>query len=44
MNALAVLAGVVSGQEAVSVMEKTLTDKELIQATIYFRYYVHQAL
>ncbi|MCD7712124.1 MAG: glycoside hydrolase [Firmicutes bacterium] len=44
VNALAVLAGVVSGQEAVSVMEKTLTDKELIQATIYFRYYVHQAL
>lgn len=25
-------------------MERTLNDSSLIQATIYFRYYVHQAL
>lgn len=44
VNSLAILAGVVTGGEAEEVMRKTLTDKTLTQATIYFRYYVHQAL
>lgn len=44
VNSLAVLAGIVTGDEAAGVMKRTLDDKGLIQATIYFRYYVHQAL
>ncbi|MDR1980866.1 MAG: glycoside hydrolase [Tannerellaceae bacterium] len=44
VNSLAVLAGVVSGSAAIDLMERTLSDQDLIQATIYFRYYVHQAL
>lgn len=44
VNSLAILAGIVTGEEAVGVMERTLNDSSLIQATIYFRYYVHQAL
>lgn len=42
-NALAVLAGVVGETEARRLMEKTLDDPELVQATIYFKYYLHQA-
>lgn len=44
VNSLAVLAGIVTGTDAAELMERTLSDKGLIQATIYFRYYVHQAL
>ncbi|MDH6358611.1 alpha-L-rhamnosidase C-terminal domain-containing protein [Parabacteroides sp. PF5-9] len=44
VNALAILAGIVEGEEAAQVMANTLTDESLTQATIYFRYYVHQAL
>ena len=44
VNSLAILAGIVAGEEATEVMERTLNDPSLIQATIYFRYYVHQAL
>ena len=44
VNSLAVLAGIVTGEEAAAVMKRTLADKDLIQSTIYFRYYVHQAL
>ena len=44
VNSLAILAGIVTGEEATRVMERTLNDSSLIQATIYFRYYVHQAL
>ena len=44
VNSLAILAGIVTGEEAAGVMERTLSDPSLIQATIYFRYYVHQAL
>jgi hypothetical protein len=43
-NSLAVLANVVSGEEAKNIMTTTLNDKRLIQATIFFKYYVHQAL
>jgi alpha-L-rhamnosidase len=42
-NALAVLAGVVEGAKASRLMEKTLSSHELVQATIYFKYYLHQA-
>ncbi len=44
VNALAVLAGIVKGNEATSVVTRMLQDTTIIQATIYFRYYVHQAL
>lgn len=44
VNSLAILTGMVEGDEAMEVMRKTLTEKDLTQATIYFRYYVHQAL
>lgn len=44
VNSLAILTGIVIGQEATDVMTRILSDNSLIQATIYFRYYVHQAL
>jgi len=44
VNSLAVLAGIVNKEDASGVMKRTLEDKSLTQATIYFRYYVHQAL
>ena len=44
VNSMAVLAGIVTGNEAAELMKRTLTESDLIQATIYFRYYVHQAL
>ncbi|MEI6049721.1 MAG: alpha-L-rhamnosidase C-terminal domain-containing protein [Bacteroidota bacterium] len=43
-NILAILTGVVEGDEARKLMEKVLNDKSLTQATIYFKYYLHQAL
>jgi hypothetical protein len=42
-NALAVLTEVVEGEEARKLMERTLADKNLIQCTIYFKYYLHLA-
>ena len=44
VNALAILAGMSEGEEARRVMERTLSDTTLVQTTIYFRYYLHQAL
>ncbi|MEA4808931.1 alpha-L-rhamnosidase-related protein [Macellibacteroides fermentans] len=44
VNSLAVLADVVKGDEAARVMSRCLADTSLAQATIYFRYYVHNAL
>ena len=43
-NALAILAGVVSGTEASSLGRKILSDTTMTQATIYFKYYVDRAL
>ena len=43
-NAMAVLAGMAEGEKARRVMENTLSDNSLIQATIYFNYYVNLAL
>ncbi len=42
-NALAILTGVISGSAATDLAQKTMTDTTLAPASIYFRYYVHQA-
>lgn len=44
VNALAILAGIVSSQELPAVANGLLNDKSLNQCTIYFKYYLHQAL
>ncbi|MDR1645814.1 MAG: glycoside hydrolase [Tannerellaceae bacterium] len=44
VNALVVLSGILAPEEASQLMRRTLEDKDLAQATIYFRYYLHQAL
>jgi hypothetical protein len=43
-NSLAILAGLVSGQEAKNLGQVILSDTSLTKASIYFRFYVHQAL
>jgi len=43
-NALAILTGVATGEQAKTISRKLLTDTSLVQASIYFKYYVHQAL
>ncbi|MGN6639261.1 MAG: alpha-L-rhamnosidase C-terminal domain-containing protein, partial [Mucilaginibacter sp.] len=43
-NALAILAGVAEGEQAKTISHKLLTDTSLVQASIYFKYYVYQAL
>jgi hypothetical protein len=43
-NALGILAGAVKPEHEAKVGEIILTDTSLTQATIYFKYYVHQAL
>ena len=43
-NAMAILAEVVQGGEASNLAKKMITDTSLTQATIYFQYYVNQAL
>jgi alpha-L-rhamnosidase len=43
-NALAILTGVVDVNEAAALGNKLLTDTSMVQASIYFKYYVHQAL
>ena len=43
-NTLAVLAHLLPADQARAVMEKTLSDKSLAQATIYYRAYVNAAL
>lgn len=44
VNSLAILCGITSGAEAADLIQRVLNDESLTQATIYFRYYVHQAL
>ncbi len=44
VNTLAVLAGVVSGEQGRGVMEKTISDQTLAQSSIYFRAYTNGAL
>lgn len=43
-NTLAILTEVAKGNEAVTIAKKLMTDTSLTPATIYFKYYVHQAL
>ncbi len=43
-NTLAILTGTVKGAEATSLAEKMMQDKSLTEATIFFKYYVYQAL
>ena len=42
-NSLGVLAGVLTGDQAQTVMEQVLTDTTMAKASIYFRYYVNRA-
>ena len=43
-NILAILTGIVEGEDSRKLMEKILSDRSLTQATIYFKYYLHRAL
>jgi alpha-L-rhamnosidase len=43
-NALAILTGMVTKEEAALLANKMLTNKSLAPASIYFKYYLHQAL
>lgn len=43
-NSLAILTGTIINSDATLLAKKILTDTSLTQATIYFKYYVHQAL
>ncbi len=43
-NSMAILAGLVEGRQAEELGELMLSDTSLTQATIYFKYYLHQAL
>lgn len=44
VNSLAILTGLVSGNEAKKLGNKLLLEKDLAPASIYFKYYLHQAL
>jgi alpha-L-rhamnosidase len=43
-NSLAVLTGMVSGDDETALSKKLMADSSLTQCTIYFKYYLHQAL
>ncbi len=43
-NALAILTGIVTGNEANTIARKILADSSLAPASIYFKYYLHEAL
>jgi alpha-L-rhamnosidase len=43
-NALAILAGLISGKEAVQLANNLISDNSLAPASIYFKYYLHMAL
>ena len=43
-NALAILTGVVSGNNATLIGKRLLLDSTLAPASVYFKYYLHQAL
>ena len=43
-NTLAILTGMVKGNTATQIAKKIISDTSLTQATIYFQYYVNQAL
>ena len=43
-NTLAILTGIIKGAPAKQLAQRMITDSSLTQATIYFQYYVNQAL
>jgi hypothetical protein len=43
-NTLAILTGILTNADAKVLADKILIDKTLVPATIYFKYYVHQAI
>ncbi|MEO8109645.1 MAG: alpha-L-rhamnosidase C-terminal domain-containing protein [Ginsengibacter sp.] len=43
-NTLAILTGIITGEKAKVLAQKMITDTSLTQATIYFQYYLNQAL
>ena len=43
-NSLAILTGLTDGDMSAALAKRMLSDTNLTQATIYFKYYVHQAL
>ena len=43
-NTLAILTGIIKGESAKQLAQKIISDASLTQATIYFQYYVNQAL
>ena len=43
-NSLAILAGLVEGEQAEEIANIMLTDTSLVQASIYFKFYLHLAL
>lgn len=43
-NSLAILTGMVSSQEASQIANQLITNSQLAPASIYFKYYLHQAL
>lgn len=44
VNIMAILSGVAEGQEAKKLCEKILMDETLTQATVYYRYYLYEAM
>lgn len=43
-NSLAILTGVANANETTGIAQKLLTDSTMIPASIYFKYYLHEAL
>lgn len=43
-NALAILSGLIQGEEAKRLGKKIFEKENMVEATIYFKYYIHQAL
>lgn len=44
VNSLAILAGVITDEKARTLADKLLSDTTLVPASIYFKFYLHQAL
>jgi hypothetical protein len=43
-NALAIITGMVTGDQAKQMAQKMLTDSTLSQCTVYYKFYLHEAL
>lgn len=44
VNVLAILAGIVTGDDARNLLDRVISDKSLLQCSIYFRYYLNLAM